>query len=517
MNNAGNGINSSIGVANQLRFLTMQQNASVQNAVNNPAAQGVSNVSAGNPANSTATLNYQANNFAAPQYQKTPLSQDTTDFSNNAQDKWSADDGKISGKEKLVNFGKGVISPITIMFKSPKNFAIGALGIAVSGLLIAATGGAIAPVMVAAGVVGGGIGLLKSGYGAINAKTDDEARKAWQGLGLSTTTVAGSMAGSKAALKGAGIDTKGMNFFKATVECFKNVPSQVGKSVTAFTSGEALTNVKNALHINKKDNVKQDIDDSSSIKKDKNSSKKDLQENNSKIKPETDIDSPKDTILEEAAIDSTAETCGTEGAGGVDGQDITTNKQKNIKKATGTSRTRSRRKSKIKREVDQKQAQQVKKEVKDITVVLDELADNSDLTTQFSDRIADVRRIGENPMANPKQDVTDLISAIRHLEDCKKDPSSIAIEGKTVDFPFDEAISYIEKLLSRYDMEKIAAKPGDPFNGRLMQAFNTKETLNKNLVDTIFEIVSSGFKKIGKEGTVSDWKMKVGRYISPAD
>ena len=68
---------------------------------------------------------------------------------------------KISGKEKLVNFGKGIVSPVTIMFKSPKNFAIGALGIAGSGLLIAATGGAIAPVMVAAGVVGGGIGLLK--------------------------------------------------------------------------------------------------------------------------------------------------------------------------------------------------------------------------------------------------------------------------------------------------------------------------------------------------------------------
>ena len=138
------------------------------------------------------------------------------------------------------------------MFKSPKNFAIGALGIAGSGLLIAATGGAIAPVMIAAGVVGGGIGLLKSGYSAINAKTDDEARKAWQGLGLSTTTVAGSIAGSKAALKGAGIDTKGMNFLKSTIECFKSVPSQVGKSAGAFASGEALTNIKNVLHIKKK-------------------------------------------------------------------------------------------------------------------------------------------------------------------------------------------------------------------------------------------------------------------------
>ena len=67
----------------------------------------------------------------------------------------------------------------------------------------------------------------------------------------------------------------------------------------------------------------------------------------------------------------------------------------------------------------------------------------------------------------------------------QKDPSSIAAEGKTIEFPFDEAISYIEKLLSKYEVEKIAAAPGDSFNRRLMQAFDTKETLNKNLVDTI--------------------------------
>ncbi len=50
-----------------------------------------------------------------------------------------------------------------------------------------------------------------------------------------------------------------------------------------------------------------------------------------------------------------------------------------------------------------------------------------------------------------------------------------------------------------------------------MQAFDTKETLNKNLVDTIVEIVSSGFKKVDKQGTNSDWKTKVIRYVSPGD
>lgn len=517
MTNSGSGINSSVNVANQLRFITLQQNSAKTNG------SGYLLQTYGTPAQSTpqasqGTIQTAANYQTQPGYQPANQVLNTDSFvPSNKQDKWATDDGKISGKEKLVNFGKGIVSPVTIMFKSPKNFAIGALGIAGSGLLIAATGGAIAPVMVAAGVVGGGIGLLKSGYSAINAKTDDEARKAWQELGLSTTTVAGSIAGSKAALKGAGIDTKGMNFLKSTIECFKSTPSQVGKSAAAFASGEALTNIKNVLHIKKKDDIKQNIDNTSPVQNEKTSSTEGVQRNNPEIKPDTDINTPKDTISEGAAVDSTVETSRAEGAGGADRKDIITRKQKNIKKATGTSRTRNRRKNRIKHEVNHKQAQQVKKEVKDITVVLDELADNSDLDIQFRNRIEDIRRIAANPMEDSNQDITDLISAVRHLESCKKDPSSIATEGKTIEFPFDEAISYIEKLLSKYEVEKIAAAPGDSFNRRLMQAFDTKETLNKNLVDTIFEIVSSGFKKADKQGTNSDWKTKVIRYVSPGD
>ncbi len=490
MTNSGSGINSSVNVANQLRFITLQQNSAKTNG------SGYLLQTYGTPAQSTpqasqGTMQTAANYQTQPGYQPANQVLNTDSFvPSNKQDKWATDDGKISGKEKLVNFGKGIVSPVTIMFKSPKNFAIGALGIAGSGLLIAATGGAIAPVMVAAGVVGGGIGLLKSGYSAINAK---------------------------AALKGAGIDTKGMNFLKSTIECFKSVPSQVGKSAGAFASGEALTNIKNVLHIKKKDDIKQNIDNTSPVQNEKTSSTEGVQRNNPEIKPNTDINTPKDTISEGAAVDSTVETSGAEGAGGADRKDIITRKQKNIKKATGTSRTRNRRKNRIKHEVNHKQTQQVKKEVKDITVILDELADNSDIDIQFRNRIEDIRRIAANPMEDSNQDITDLISAVRHLESCKKDPSSIAAEGKTIEFPFDEAISYIEKLLSKYEVEKIAAAPGDSFNRRLMQAFDTKETLNKNLVDTIFEIVSSGFKKVDKQGTNSDWKTKVIRYVSPGD
>ena len=175
------------------------------------------------------------------------LDKDTFDY--------SIDDGKISPKDKLKNFAKGLISPITALFSSPKNFLIGAGIIAAGAALTIATGGAIAPIFVALGVTGGAIQLGTSIYKASKATTDDEAKSAWQGMGAGTSAVGMSVLGSKAALKGAGVDTKGMGFLKATVECFKQVPSSVSKSVGAFTSGEALTNLKNVFKPKKSANT----------------------------------------------------------------------------------------------------------------------------------------------------------------------------------------------------------------------------------------------------------------------
>lgn len=158
---------------------------------------------------------------------------------------YSKDDGKISTKDKTKNFLKGIVSPITNMFSSPKNFLIGAGMIAGAALLITATGGAAAPILVAAGVVGGGIQFGASTYKAVIATTDDEARAAWQGIGAGTTSIVGSVLGAKSALKGAGVETKGMNALEATARCFKEVPKSFSKSANAFTSGEAVTNVKN--------------------------------------------------------------------------------------------------------------------------------------------------------------------------------------------------------------------------------------------------------------------------------
>ncbi len=132
-----------------------------------------------------------------------------------------ADDGKISFGQKIKSFGKGLISPITSMFKSPANFIKGALGIAVGAGLIAITGGAAAPIMVAAGVGLGGLQIAKGAAGAMSAKTDTEAQQAWENMGSGTFAVAGSIAGAKAAAKASGVNTDSMSALKATKECFK--------------------------------------------------------------------------------------------------------------------------------------------------------------------------------------------------------------------------------------------------------------------------------------------------------
>ena len=170
---------------------------------------------------------------------------------------YSVDDGKISLGDKLKNFAKGLVKPITAMFSSTKNFLIGAGMIAAGAAVTIATGGAAAPVFVALGVAGGAIQLCKGIYNASKAKTDDEAKAAWQGIGAGTSAVGMSVIGSKGALKGAGVDTKGMGFLKSTIECFKQVPSSVSKSVNSFTSGKAFTNIKNIFSSKKTINTEQ--------------------------------------------------------------------------------------------------------------------------------------------------------------------------------------------------------------------------------------------------------------------
>ncbi|MGM9993796.1 MAG: hypothetical protein ACI37R_03595 [Candidatus Avigastranaerophilus sp.] len=173
------------------------------------------------------------------------------------------DDGKITFGEKVKNFAKGIIAPVTTMFKSPKNFLIGAGMIAGTAALIAATGGAAAPVLAAAGVIGGGIQIGINANKAKNAATDIQAKEAWQGMGTGTTAVVGSAIGAKSALKASGSDTSKMGIIKSTFECIKQAPANLKKSVDAFKTGAFITNLRSALHIKSKtsetSNVKQKL------------------------------------------------------------------------------------------------------------------------------------------------------------------------------------------------------------------------------------------------------------------
>lgn len=117
-----------------------------------------------------------------------------------------AGDGKISFDEGLKSFGKGLISPITSMFSSWTNFAIGA-GMIAAGAGIAASGGGA--LLVIGGALYGGYELIKGGYKAANAKTDDEAKEAWENIGAGTSAVGLSALGAKAAFKGSGAAASG--------------------------------------------------------------------------------------------------------------------------------------------------------------------------------------------------------------------------------------------------------------------------------------------------------------------
>ncbi len=168
----------------------------------------------------------------------------TINSKDNAKVDYLLDDGIISAEDKLFNFAKGVISPITSMFKSPKNFLIGVGTIAGIGALTVATGGAITPLLVTAGLVGGTVQFGVSAYKASSATTDEEACQAWQGIGSGTSAIVGSVLGAKSAAKAANIvGADDMNAIEATIACVKNSPKALQNSINSFTGGKVLSNL----------------------------------------------------------------------------------------------------------------------------------------------------------------------------------------------------------------------------------------------------------------------------------
>ena len=143
------------------------------------------------------------------------------------------DDGRISFSEKVSNFCNGVVAPIKNIFASPKNMAVTALTVAAGAGLIALTGGAAAPVMVALGVIGGGTQIASGLYKQATATTDAQAAQAWNQMGSGTFTMGVSALGAKSSLKVAGVEnTANMTTWQAVCNCIKNAPAFFSKAVS---------------------------------------------------------------------------------------------------------------------------------------------------------------------------------------------------------------------------------------------------------------------------------------------
>jgi hypothetical protein len=156
-----------------------------------------------------------------------------------------SNNGQFDFSEAAKNFGKGLISPITSMFGSVKNFAVGAAMIAGGAALTVATGGAILPAFIALGAATGVVQAGTGIYKIATAKDGDAVEKACYDFGQATVSIGGSIAGAKASLIKINPDASKMTAFQAFTECLK--PSNLQKSFTntveAFKSGRAWTNL----------------------------------------------------------------------------------------------------------------------------------------------------------------------------------------------------------------------------------------------------------------------------------
>ena len=151
------------------------------------------------------------------------------------------DDGKISFGEGVKSFFKGAVKSVTNMFSSPKNF-LKTLAVGVgSAALIAVTGGAATPFLIAGGAIAGGVQVGKGIYDASQATTDAEKKQALENIGGGTATLAMSVAGAKSYAKTTGNALIG----KGSLATYKNAASQsVANVKTNF--GNLTSSIKSA-------------------------------------------------------------------------------------------------------------------------------------------------------------------------------------------------------------------------------------------------------------------------------
>ncbi|MGN0005566.1 MAG: hypothetical protein ACI37Z_06320 [Candidatus Gastranaerophilaceae bacterium] len=150
-----------------------------------------------------------------------------------------ADDGKISFGEGAKSFLKGAVKSLvpTSFGDFLKKAAIG-VGCAA---LVAVTGGAATPFLIAGGAIAGGIQAGKGIYNASQARTDAEAKAAMEDVGGGTATVAMSVVAGKAYTKSTGNALIG----KGSLSTYKNAAAQ-SVTNTKANFGKLTTSAKNA-------------------------------------------------------------------------------------------------------------------------------------------------------------------------------------------------------------------------------------------------------------------------------
>ena len=150
----------------------------------------------------------------------------------------ASNDGKFSFKQAMKNYFKGLVSPVTSMFKSVKSFALG-VGLMVAGIGLASIG--LGPVLVAAGFAIGTLQALRAIYKGFTAENGDGVEKAFMKQVLLLQLLVFLVVGAKAALRSKNITTERFTQKKAIIDCFK----QINKSTFISAWAKLKTNFAN--------------------------------------------------------------------------------------------------------------------------------------------------------------------------------------------------------------------------------------------------------------------------------
>lgn len=153
------------------------------------------------------------------------------------------DDGSIGFWGATKNLLKGAWNFLTSPFKNEKGewslwSTIKSAAIAaafVAGNVV--TGGALTPILLAAGTVAGVWGAGKAAYNIATAETDAQAEAAWQSMGSSAATIAATAVGAKGYAKGSaaanGVDAARYEGARGTLRAVGRTFTDSGRNMKA--------------------------------------------------------------------------------------------------------------------------------------------------------------------------------------------------------------------------------------------------------------------------------------------